>query len=268
MITSALLMATRKKGCMVMWLADDDWFHEAVYTLVYSEAELRYSRKRGPVLREKAIQLHESGSVPLFQATRGWLWRFRQSHRINQLSLRTCIFVISLCTCTCVQKNCYHDSRIQLFHLVSGHGSFPLRPDNRGSTLNELRNEGIRKRVHTWALTSLSVSKSCPPFPPPPHSTVSKAIVALNTKLIHLMLVEVLVSTRAIIRFIIIIISYYLYCITIRLRWVSVCIWLCSEISGIECRMDIDHLLVYRASSCECNWMDHHPRKRQESWEK
>ena len=58
----------------------------------------RFAQKRsqnmpisGPVLCKKAVQLHRQlhngESVPPFQASRGWLWRFCQCHGIRQLSL-------------------------------------------------------------------------------------------------------------------------------------------------------------------------------------
>ena len=46
----------------------------------------------GPVLCEKAVQLHkmlhEGESLPPFQASSGWLWRFCRRHGICQLSLQ------------------------------------------------------------------------------------------------------------------------------------------------------------------------------------
>ena len=51
-----------------------------------------YMPVSGPVLCEKAVQLHkqlhEGSTVPSFQASRGWLWRFCNRHGIRQLSLQ------------------------------------------------------------------------------------------------------------------------------------------------------------------------------------
>lgn len=84
-------MAMSKKGRKVMRLADDDRLDKAVY-LWFAQKWSQDMPVSGPVLCEKAVQLHEqlheSESVPPFQASRGWLWRFCQRHGIRQLSLQ------------------------------------------------------------------------------------------------------------------------------------------------------------------------------------
>lgn len=84
-------MAMSKKGRKVMRLADDDRLDKAVY-LWFAQKRSQDMPVSGPVLCEKAVQLHEqlheSESVPPFQASRGWLWRFCQRHGIRQLSLQ------------------------------------------------------------------------------------------------------------------------------------------------------------------------------------
>ena len=84
-------MAMNKKVRKVMRLAYDDRLDEAVY-LWFTQKRSQDMPVSGPVLCEKAAQLHEQlhegESVPPFQASRCWLWRFCQRHGIRRLSLQ------------------------------------------------------------------------------------------------------------------------------------------------------------------------------------
>ena len=83
--------AISTKGRKVMRICDDDKLDEAVY-LWFVQKRSQDMPVSGPILCEKASelhsQLHEGESVPPFQASRGWLWRFCQRHGIRQLSLQ------------------------------------------------------------------------------------------------------------------------------------------------------------------------------------
>ena len=80
-------MAMNKKGHKVMRLAIDHKLDETVYQWFIQKRsqDMPFS---GPVLCEKAVQLHVGNSVPPFQASRSWLWRFCNRHGIRQLSLQ------------------------------------------------------------------------------------------------------------------------------------------------------------------------------------
>ena len=84
-------MAMNKKVRKVMRLAYDDRLDEAVY-LWFTQKRSQDIPVSGPVLCEKAAQLHEQlhegESMPPFQASRCWLWRFYQRHGIRRLSLQ------------------------------------------------------------------------------------------------------------------------------------------------------------------------------------
>ena len=84
-------MAMSKKGRKVMRLSDDDKLNEAVYQW-FVQKWSHDMQVSGPVLCEKAVQLHkqlhEGSTVPSFQASRSWLWRFCNRHGIRQLSLQ------------------------------------------------------------------------------------------------------------------------------------------------------------------------------------
>ena len=75
----------------VLRLAYNDRLDDAVY-LWFTQKRSQDMLVSGPVLCEKAAQLHEQlhegESVPPFQASRGWLWHFGQRHGIRQLSLQ------------------------------------------------------------------------------------------------------------------------------------------------------------------------------------
>ena len=76
-----------------MRMADDEKLDEAVY-LWFVQKRSQDFPVSGPILCEKAVQLHaqlhqgDSEAELLFQASRGWLWRFCQRHGIRQLSLQ------------------------------------------------------------------------------------------------------------------------------------------------------------------------------------
>ena len=83
--------AISTKGRKVMRICDDEKLDQAVY-MWFVQKRGQDMPVSGPILCEKATelhsQLHEGESVPPFQASRGWLWRFCQRHGIRQLSLQ------------------------------------------------------------------------------------------------------------------------------------------------------------------------------------
>ena len=84
-------LAVDKKKRKVMRVSIDESLDKAVY-LWFSQKRSQNMPVSGPVLCEKAAQLHEQlhegGDITPFQASRGWLWRFCQRHSIRQLSLQ------------------------------------------------------------------------------------------------------------------------------------------------------------------------------------
>ena len=72
-----------------MRLTDDDTLDQALY-LWFVQKRSQNLPVSGPILCEKArlmhVQIHDGESVPPFQASRGWLWRFCNHHGIRQLS--------------------------------------------------------------------------------------------------------------------------------------------------------------------------------------
>ena len=75
------------KGRKVMRLASDEKLDEAVYQWFVQKRSVDMPVS-GPVLCEKALQLHEqlyqgASNTPSFQASRGWLWHFRHRHGIK-----------------------------------------------------------------------------------------------------------------------------------------------------------------------------------------
>ena len=84
----SLAMSKKRK---VMRLADDDKLDQALF-LWFVQKRSQNLPVSGPVLCEKAAimhaQIHAGESVPPFQGSRGWLWRFCNRHGVRQLSLQ------------------------------------------------------------------------------------------------------------------------------------------------------------------------------------
>ena len=84
----SLAMSKKRK---VMRLADDDKLDQALF-LWFVQKRSQNLPISGPVLCEKAAimhaQIHAGESVPPFQGSRSWLWRFCNRHGVRQLSLQ------------------------------------------------------------------------------------------------------------------------------------------------------------------------------------
>ena len=80
-----------KKAQKVMHHAEDSELDEAVYIWFVQQRSLGASVS-GPVLCAKAVQLYDKlnggETVPPFQASKGWLWRFCNCHGMRQLTMQ------------------------------------------------------------------------------------------------------------------------------------------------------------------------------------
>ena len=80
-----------KNSREVMRQTEDNNLDEAVYLWFVQQRRLG-APVSGPVLCAKAIQLydklHEGETVPPFQASESWLWRFCNCHGMRQLTVQ------------------------------------------------------------------------------------------------------------------------------------------------------------------------------------
>ena len=76
------------KKAKVMKIGDDEQHDKAVY-LWFKQKQMEGIPISGPILCEKAVQLHKKmyGEESSFSGSTGWQWRFCKRHGIRNLSL-------------------------------------------------------------------------------------------------------------------------------------------------------------------------------------